>query len=184
MKKNYSITEGPAAHRLRDTRDLLAAIFSSIFGTSRGSWYCAYCGTTHPRRRIRYAVHVLRDSIVVGMLHPGDPSAQTTVCHLGAEAIDRGTWPVPGSTSRQVSDLLKDYIERQLSTHDAVTPSFYMYLDRLQSLESRWLSFYLQSADKVGTQAFQDRCVIGLHNEISDNFTQDLVKEATLRIIQ
>jgi len=68
-----------------------------------------------------------------------------------------------------------------------MNPVFDLFVDRTQSLLERWQRFYaVQSKDCTNEdlQILQDKCLLGVVSEISDQFTQGMIDEVNHRIAE
>lgn len=67
-----------------------------------------------------------------------------------------------------------------------MNPVFDLFVDRTQSLLERWQRFYATEANNCNTdkelQVLQDKCLLGVVSEISDQFTQGMIDEVNHRI--
>lgn len=69
-----------------------------------------------------------------------------------------------------------------------MNPVFDLFVDRTQSLLERWQRFYATEAKNCETgedlQLLQDKCLLGVVSEISDQFTQSMIDEVNHRIAE
>lgn len=113
--KNYSFFKyyvgGAAAHVcyfFNSIGSWVTEHISSAYHHVRGSWYCHYCGKTHPRRRVKFAMRLSPSTITIDELKWGQETTKPTVCHKGAKALKDGSWR-PETTS--LSDAFSSIIQ-------------------------------------------------------------------------
>lgn len=64
-----------------------------------------------------------------------------------------------------------------------MNPVFDLFVDRTQSLLERWQRFYATEAKNCeDLQILQDKCLLGVVSEISDQFTQSMIDGVNHRI--
>ena len=84
--KNYSFFD-----TVGDGLQAIGAHVSNFFVQGyhrlRGSWYCPYCGKSHPRRRVKFALTITSQSIRIDELRQSQCTEKPCVCFLGYSAL-------------------------------------------------------------------------------------------------
>lgn len=115
--KNYSFFKycvGGAALHVRyffgSIGDWVIEHIKTAYHTIRGSWYCHYCGKSHPRRRAKFAMRIATSTITVDKLKWGQETTKPCICHKGSAALIKGTWrPETTSMSDAFGDIIKAF---------------------------------------------------------------------------
>lgn len=110
IMKNYSFFDTYIRNPLISVGDGLQAIGAHVsnffvrgYHRLRGSWYCPYCGKSHPRRRVKFALTIKSKDIRIDELRQGQCTEKPCVCFLGYSALVADRWR-PKTTS--LSDAL------------------------------------------------------------------------------
>lgn len=139
--KNHTIYQmyvQPVLRGISASAHSICDVVLSVYHACRGSWYCQFCGTLHPRRRVKYALQIERSKItIVKIPVHATVDGHQLVCYKGRHALKINKWRPKTSDLADTPNTMLITLKNLFST-DINTDSVPRHVDQETRSQSQW----------------------------------------------